>query len=311
MVILKRTTIVVADAARMMRFYRDILGWRVDYDAPLTLSGGIIPGAQAGDRVRLVIMGGADPEIGKIGLLEWQTPQLPSRPFPEKLGIGDIALVADVADIAALTERVSREPDARIVVPPLRWSFPAPDGSGAIELTSMNFFDPAGILHEVYYRHNRPNPDGYLIRRASAMVADNPVVIGFYRDVLGLTVHQDSTLKNEGMVLPAAGAGALMRFTVCRAQHPYIGMIGALQFLDPPLPVPAAPPPLRLGQALVVAGTDDAAALFARVQASGAEVTRAPFTRAVPKSGGAGTTAMISIGFRDPGGLVWEVNQRT
>jgi catechol 2,3-dioxygenase-like lactoylglutathione lyase family enzyme len=302
---LKRTTFIVPDAVTMASFYADVLGWRRDYEAPLTLSGGIIPGAQPGDQVRLVIMGGLDPEIGKIGLLEWTAPRLPSAPRRERLGLGDLAVVADVDDIHALAARLVRRTDVQILTPPLDWAF------GDIQLTSMNFFDPAGILHEVYYRHNRPNPDGYLIRRVTTIVPDAGRAAGFYTDALGLTVHQDGTVKNEGMIFPAGAAGDSMRLVVCRGAHAYIGMVGALQFVAPPLGGDLPAWQLRPGKAVMVAGTEDAAAVFARVAAYGATITRPPFARTVPRSGGAGETAMTSLGFIDPAGLVWEVNQRT
>ena len=316
-VIPKRTTFIVADAGEVARFYREVLGWQVDYDAPLTLSGGIIPGGSSGDRVRLIIMGRAGAEIGKIGLLEWVAPKLPAASTPTtRVAIGDTVLVADVDDMQALLRRVTAFPGTSIAVAPVDWSFPAPDGSGDIKLISMNYFDPAGVLHEVYYRHNRPNPQGYLIRRCTTLAHNNPAAVAFYRDVLGLTVFQDSKLRNQGMVLPAGdparAEGAMMHFTVCKAGDPYIGMIGTLEFLDPALPVPTNDVwSLRIGKAIQVAGCEDATQLFAKISAGGVRITRAPFARAVPKSGGTGETTMISMGFVDPAGMVWEVNQRT
>ena len=96
-VTLKRTTLIVRDAERMMRFYRDVLGWRVDYQSNMKLSGGIIPGGKPGDEVKLIIMEGADKEIAKIGLLEWVNPRLPDPgPVRSRLGIGDSILVHGV-----------------------------------------------------------------------------------------------------------------------------------------------------------------------------------------------------------------------
>jgi catechol 2,3-dioxygenase-like lactoylglutathione lyase family enzyme len=311
--ILKRTTIFVEDAARMLRFYRDVLRWNVHDDAEITITGaGGLPGTHIGDRVRLVIMGSVDPEIGKVGLLEYRQSALPRPPLKHQVGAGDIVLVADVNDITVLAARLKAEPDVRIVHEPMDWTFPSPDGMGDIELTSMSFFDPSCVLHEVYYRHNRPNPLGYLMRRTTAIVDDNPATVAFYRDVLGLTVYEDNTIRSTGMALPtAAGAGAQMRMTVCRAKHPYIGMVGALQFLDPPLPPMQIFPPLRIGQVLMIAGSSDPEALFARVKASGAEILQNLYTSEVPNNRGVGATLRKSMGFRDPAGLIWEVNQRT
>lgn len=316
-VTIKRTTLICADAGIMMRFYRDVLGWRVDYDARLKLSGGIIPCGKPGDEVQLYIMsGGADPEIGKIGLLEWLAPRLPSPgplgsgPRKSRLGIGDVVLVADVPDMAKLAAAIAAFPGARVHSPPADGTFPDPRGAGTIEYSSMSFFDPEGFFYETYYRYNRPNPQNFLIRRTTCIVRDVDRSLGFLTGVLGLAKYQDSTMQIEGM-LAAGKKGDTVRFAVARAAHDYIGMAAALAFLKDPLPDPGEKTfDYGIGRALFVAGCDDAAALFARVQAAGMRVTRPPFSRTVPRTGNAGETAMTSMEFFDPDGFLWEVNQR-
>jgi len=309
-VTLKRTTLIVRDAERMMRFYRDVLGWRVDYQSNLVLSGGIIPCGKPGDQVKLVIMEGADKDIGKIGLLEWTTPRLPEPPVRTRLGIGDVVLVADVPDMTALVKKIEAFPGARIHSPPKDGTFPDPRGAGTIEYSSMAFFDPEGFFYETYYRYNRPNPEQFLIRRTTCIVRDIERTLGFFDKALGLPKIQDSTMQIEGM-LAAGKAGDTVRFAVAKCQHDYIGMAAALQFIKDPLPDPGEVTwTYGVGRALFVAGTDDAHGLFAKVQADGVKVTRAPLDRAVPKTGNAGETKLRSMGFHDPDGFVWEVNQR-
>jgi catechol 2,3-dioxygenase-like lactoylglutathione lyase family enzyme len=310
-VILKRTTLIVRDAERMMRFYRDVLGWRVDYQSTMTLSGGIIPCGRPGDAVKLYIMAGADPEIAKIGLLEWVAPRLPDPgPPPRRLGIGDVVLVADVPDMPALVQRIAAFPGAHVHCPPKDGTFPDPRGAGTIAYSSMAFFDPEGFFYETYFRYNRPNPSQFLIRRTTGIVRDVGRSIDFLTGPLGLTKIQDSTMAIEGM-LAAGKAGDTVRFAVCKCRHDYIGMAAALQFIKDPLPDPGPRSwDYGIGRALFVAGTDDADGLFAQVQAGGARVTRAPFDRAVPASGGVGETRLRSMGFHDPDGFLWEVNQR-
>jgi catechol 2,3-dioxygenase-like lactoylglutathione lyase family enzyme len=309
--VIKRTTLIVRDAERMQRFYRDVLGWTADYDAAMTLSGGIIPCAKPGETVRLVMMAGQDPEIGKIGLLEWTKPRLP-EPGPPKhrLGIGDIVLVADVPDMKALVARIENFPGAKVHSPPADGTFPDPRGAGTIEYASMSFFDSEGFFYETYFRYNRPNPDKFLIRRTTCIVRDVDRSLAFLTGALGLTKYQDSTMEIQGM-LAAGKKGDTVRFAVCRAQHDYIGMAAALAFLKDPLPDPGeASFAYGIGRALFVAHNDDVRGLASKVTAAGGRITRAPFERAVPKSGGAGETRMISMGFHDPDGMLWEVNQR-
>ena len=310
--ILKRTTLIVRDAMSAMAFYRDVLRWDVVYENILTLSGGIIPGDNAGAKVQLYIMEGLDKVVGKIGLLQFLNPALKDPSPPRRsLGIGDIILVADTDDMDGLVKRIESFGSSHIYSPPKSDVFPDPHGKGDIEFSSMSFFDPDGYFYEVYYRYNRPNPDGFLVRRCTCVVRDVERSVDFFTNTLGLSVYQDSTMNIQGM-LPAGKPGDTVRFVVCRGDHDYIGMVAGLQFLEDPLEDPGeATWEFGLGKAVFVAGTNEAYAMFDRVKAAGVRVTGEPFTRVVPKSGGAGTTEMTSMGFQDPDGFIWEVNQRS
>ena len=104
--ILKRTTLIVRDAAQQKDFYEQVFGWTVSYHAEMELSGGILPCGKPGDRVKLYMMEGADKEIGKVGILEWLDPKLPDPGPPKhRLGIGDVVLVADVPDMESLVAK--------------------------------------------------------------------------------------------------------------------------------------------------------------------------------------------------------------
>lgn len=310
-IILKRTTLIVRDADRMKEFYEQVLGWKLSYSSEMELSGGIIPCGKPGDRVKLYMMEGVDPQIAKIGLLEWLDPKLPDPgPPTHRLGIGNIVLVADVPDMDALMEKVEAFPGAKVHFAPEDGTFPDPRGEGNIEYSNAAMFDPEGFFYELYYRYNRPNPDQFLIRRTTSIVRDIDKTLDFLTDTMGLTKIQDSTMDLEGM-LAAGKAGDTVRFAVCKAQHEYYGMAAGLQFLKDPLDDPGeATWNTGIGSAVFVAGTNDAAALFEKVKASGVKITRELFSRTVPKTGGQGETKMHSMGFQDHDGFVWEVNQR-
>ena len=302
---------IVANAEKSRRFYEDTLGWRSHYNSQMNVTGRIIPAGEPGARVQLYIMEGHDKPVGKVGILQWLDPPLPAPPPPKQtLGIGDVVFVADVDDMTGLAARVDNNPGCRMLCRPRDWSFPAPDGSGDIDLSSMSFFDPDGFLHEVYYRYNRPNPDGYLIRRTTALVRDMDRCVSFYRDALGMTVYQDSVMTTEGMELPTGHEGARVRLVVFKGEDPYIGMVGALQFLDPTLTDPGESTwNMGIGKVVFVAHTGDARSVFQRVDGLGVRVTGRPFSRSVPKSGGEGETPMTSMGFYDFDGQLFEVNQ--
>ncbi len=117
--LLKRATMIVADAERSKRFYSETLGWRTYYDAQMKVTGKIIPLGQAGAQVQLYIMEGHDKDIGKVGILQWLDPALPAPgAAKEQVGIGDVVFVADVDDMSALSARVDANPDCRVVCPP-------------------------------------------------------------------------------------------------------------------------------------------------------------------------------------------------
>ena len=303
---------MVDDVELMARFYREVFEWSHQADLDEAIGDISLCGDRAGRRVRRLVMRGLNPDIGKIALIQGDWPcELPVTYPRQRLGLGDIAVVADVGDIFALAERVRKFPGATIVTAPIEWSFPAPDGSGMLLLTSMNFFDPAGFLHEVYYRRNRPNPAGYLVRRCTAMVADNRATIDVYRDILGLTVIQDSTMKNEGMVLPVNlvddGARAMMHFTVCKAAHPQIGMIGALEFTEPRLPLVKRNPQIFQAGRLIVSGECNDMAHFTASAAARNVNLFGPLTTSLPTSPPGTENISASRAFVDPGGVVWSV----
>ena len=316
---IRRTTMIVADAEGSRRFYEDVLGFRTYYDSKMKVTGKVIPIQPPNATVQLYIMEPAhypdavEDNIGKIGILQWLDPALPpGRKPPGRLGIGDVVFVADCNDIHGLHKRVSNHPNATVHCAPMDWSFPAPDGSGELELTSMSFFDPDGFLHEVYYRNNRPNPDGYLIRRTTNIVRDMDAAIALYRDTLGLEIYQDGQMTlGGGMEIPAGEPGAQMRLTVFKSNHDYIGMIGALQFIDPPLPEPDWDTwSMGIGRVVNVGGHSNVEGLYSGIERSGLQVTCPPLTRSVPASGGKTEIPMTTVGFFDPDGLLWEVNQR-
>ena len=309
--ILKRTTLIVRDATRQKKFYEEVFGWTCSYDAEMELSGSILPCGNPGDKVHLYIMQGDDKEIGKVGILEWLDPKMPDPGPPKhRLGIGDSIIVADVPDMESIVAKVAAFPGARVYAAPEDGEFPNPRGEGTIEYCSSHIFDPEGFFYELYYRYNQPNPNQLLIRRTTCIVRDVDASVNFLTNTLGLDNYQDSTMEISGQ-LAAGKPGDTVRFAVSKCDHDYIGMIGSLMFIKDPLEDPGRSSwDLGIGKAVFVAGTQDASALYNRVKDSGVNVTRDLFSRAVPKTGGYGETKMHSMGFHDPDGFVWEVNQR-
>ena len=240
---IKRTTLVVEDVCRSIAFYRDVLGMAVYYDQSMTVGGKIIPAGVPGAKVDLGIMQANHPGVGKIGLLQWIDPPLarPSTPYRRRMGIGDLVFVTETPDMAGLHARIAKSRDCVVHCPPHDWSVPTPDGHGRIDLTTMSFFDPDGFFFEVNHKRNAPNLPAFGLRRTTMIVRDVGASLAFYRDVMGMDLWYDQTMTVGGQVLPAGEAGASVRVAILKGADAAVGMLGLMEFLDPPITDPGPP----------------------------------------------------------------------
>jgi catechol 2,3-dioxygenase-like lactoylglutathione lyase family enzyme len=145
--IIKRTTIVVRDIDRSREFYRDVLGFTVWYDREFTFSGSGFPNTRAGDRSHLVIMQARDPDIGKIGLLQYTHPPLPPEPLPRMIGFGGVIFVGEVDSVDALYASLTAR-SLPVQVPPHVFEVVGADGR-LKRLWRCCFFDPDGVFFEL------------------------------------------------------------------------------------------------------------------------------------------------------------------
>lgn len=154
--ILKRTTLIVADAERSLAFYRDLLGFSVWYDGEIVLSGRGVAAGAAGDRTRLVIMKAADPVIGMIGLLQWLEPTLPAPPPRDRLGVGDVVFVMQGDDVFGTHRRLVAA-GVRVFAEPHPFEVRGADGA-MLRMISMSFWDPDGYFIELNERRGEQRP---------------------------------------------------------------------------------------------------------------------------------------------------------
>lgn len=310
--IVKRTTLIVADASRSIAFYRDVLGLKEYYNQHMSVGGKIIPAGEPGATVHLGIMEGPDPEVGKLGILQWTNPPLPARPKAKQLGLGDLTLVTETDDMDGLYRRLQASPDCHIHCPPHQWQVPLPDGAGFRALQTLSFFDPDGFFFEVNYKPTEPQPDGLVIRRTTLIVADLGESLKFYRDTLGLAVWRDIEMTLDGKILPAGQPGARVRVVILRGESLETGMIGLLGFLEPPLPQSeAVRTTLGIGDSVIVASAQDqdVQVLHARIKASSGRIHAEPDADEV--TGADGTTIKLTtLSLFDPDGFFMELNER-
>lgn len=152
------------------------------------------------------------------------------------------------------------------------------------------------------------DPD--IVKRTTLIVRDAERSACFYQTVFGMTRWMDTPFTLSGIQLAAGKAGDRTRLVIMRARDEAIGMIGLLQWIDPP----AAPPEeavrsVAFGRPIFVVAADDACATHSRAVAAGAHVHCPPRSWQVVGADGA-TMTMIGTSFFDPDGYFFEVNQR-
>jgi catechol 2,3-dioxygenase-like lactoylglutathione lyase family enzyme len=149
------------------------------------------------------------------------------------------------------------------------------------------------------------------IRRATIIVRDMETSLKLYRDVMGLKVNYDTVVQTSGVALPAGAPGAKARLVLLNGNDPYIGWIGLMQWIDPPLPDPG-PYPKRMGPGgvVIITNTDDVPAkCAAAAKVPGVTVTAPPREQVYPGRNGGPPIRVIGCNFFDPDGILIEMNQ--
>jgi len=149
-----------------------------------------------------------------------------------------------------------------------------------------------------------------IVKRTTLIVRSIERSLEFYRDVLGLSVWYDDEIVLSGKGLAAGAAGDRTRLIILKAQDAVVGMIGLLQFTDPPLPPPEKERTrLGIGDIVFVLQSDDVADVHRRMLAFGARIHAEPHEFRVRGADGA-ELSMISLSCWDPDGYFLEINER-
>ena len=132
----------------------------------------------------------------------------------------------------------------------------------------------------------------------------------WYEQVLGLRAWMDTEFVLSGEGLAAGAKGDRTHLVIMRGDHDRIGMIGLLQWLDPPWPAPTVPTEVAYGAPVFVVECDDAEAVAAKAAALGTRVHCPP--RAWSTRGARGELRhFIGTSVFDPDGHFYECNQVT
>ena len=147
-------------------------------------------------------------------------------------------------------------------------------------------------------------------RRATMLVNEIETPLKIYRDILDMEIYYDKEMTISGVGVPAGEAGGQVRLVILQANDPYIGMLGILQYLDPPLPEPGdCPKRLGVGDTVFVMNVEDAEAVHKKLlEVPGVYIQSEPHVSEYPKPGG-GVFRLLCMSFFDPNGYFIEANQ--
>lgn len=147
--------------------------------------------------------------------------------------------------------------------------------------------------------------------RCTFIVADIEAAIRFYRDAMGWTLVYDNVLAVDRRFPPAAPDGAPCRLVVFQCEHPEIGGIGFMKYLEHPI----APGPdkrrgkLAEGEAILVVKSRDPDAVYRRALDAGAVIVSPPADWTVPGYEAGTRITLRSTSFFDPNGIYLEANR--
>ena len=149
-----------------------------------------------------------------------------------------------------------------------------------------------------------------IIKRTTLMVRDAEKAASWYETVLGMTRWMDVPFTLSGEQLAAGKKGDQTRLVIMQAEHDTIGMIGLLQWVDPPREdIPAElPNEIGFGAPVFVVAAEDTRATVERARAAGSRIYGEPREWSVPGADGK-VKDMLGASFWDLDGYFFEVNQ--
>ena len=154
--------------------------------------------------------------------------------------------------------------------------------------------------------------DRSILRRTSFVVRDADAIANFYQKVFGWTRFYDNDTPVDARFPPCAPDKAVGRVTIVKADDPYIGMIGFLEYKDfePEDSTDKEKTHLGIGDPIMVIETKDVEATYARLKTSGARIVTEPINWTVTNYTGEGLIHLCTFSFFDPIGTYVEVNAR-
>lgn len=149
-----------------------------------------------------------------------------------------------------------------------------------------------------------------LVKRTTLMVRDAEAAAAWYEDVFGMTRVMDTLFTLSGTQLAAGAMGDRTQLVILKCADDTVGMIGLLQWVDPPMDAPAElPTRIAFGAPIFVVAAEDCGATVERARAAGSRIHCEPRNWTVTGFDGL-EQAMVGASFFDRDGYFFEVNQR-
>ncbi len=146
---LRRTSLIVSDIDESLKLYRDILGFQVNYDAEVTMSGVALPAGEPGAKARLVLVSSNDSWVGWIGLLQWLDPALEVPAPRTRMGVGDALLVFNTEKVDEHCNAVAKLTGVNMTAPASNTTYPGRAGGEPIVVRTCYLFDRDGYFMEL------------------------------------------------------------------------------------------------------------------------------------------------------------------
>ena len=144
----KRTTIIVKDMARSLKYYRDLLGMEVFFQGHIGNPGASELMGMEISGLHMVVLTVNESQMGMVGLMELKDPNPPleSAQWSNTVKTGETILVIPTNHMRALHERMVAE-GYTVVTPPTRMVVP-----NRPEIHEMMARDPDGVIVNLSHR---------------------------------------------------------------------------------------------------------------------------------------------------------------
>jgi catechol 2,3-dioxygenase-like lactoylglutathione lyase family enzyme len=150
-----------------------------------------------------------------------------------------------------------------------------------------------------------------ILRRTTFIVPDAARAAQFYESVFSWTRFYDHALVAKAGFPPVGPQDEPVKLVLLKAEDPKIGMVGFLQYVDPPFDtaIPVNRSKVRMGEAILVVQTDDVDGVHRKAVAAGANVCVPPTSWEVPSHDGSSVIRLRTMSMFDPNGIYSEINQ--